>query len=44
VGRALVSAYETVGPVLADVIRDDDGARAVVRAVLAPIVELARAL
>ncbi len=41
-GRALVSVYEAVGPALADVIREDDGLREVVRAGLAPIVALAR--
>lgn len=42
VGRALVAAYETVGPHLADAIRGDDSARAVVRGVLAPIVAIVR--
>lgn len=41
-GRALVSVYETVGPSLADAIREDEGLRRVVRAGLAPIVALAR--
>lgn len=43
-GRALVAAYETVGPHLADAIRDAPGARAWVRQALRPIVGLARAL
>ncbi|MCA9610938.1 MAG: hypothetical protein KC619_35335, partial [Myxococcales bacterium] len=43
-GRALVGLYETVGPHLADAIRDDDSLRAATRSVLAPIVALARAL
>jgi len=40
-GRALVSAYYAVGPALADQIRERDTLRAVVRAALTPIVELA---
>jgi hypothetical protein len=43
-GRALVSAYETVGPHVADAIRGDDDLRAATRALLAPIVAAARAL
>jgi hypothetical protein len=43
-GRALVSGYETVGPVLADVIRDEPALRAATRAALAPIVSLVTAL
>lgn len=42
IGRALVSTYESVGPTLAGAIREHDGARAAVRAVLAPIVALSR--
>ncbi len=41
-GRALVHAYEVVGPHLADVIREDDDLRALTRTLLAPIVSLAR--
>jgi hypothetical protein len=37
-GRALVAVYETVGPHLADVIREDEDLRAAARAVLDPIV------
>lgn len=40
-GRALVDAYYAVGPSLADVIRDDDDARTITRAVLEPVVALA---
>ena len=43
-GRMLVSTYYAVGPVLADAIRGHDRVRAAVRAVLAPLVELARQL
>jgi hypothetical protein len=43
-GRRLVSAYYAVGPSLADVIRDHDDLRALVRAALAPAVGLARRL
>jgi hypothetical protein len=43
-GRAFVSFYETVGPHLADVIRDDDVLRRAARALLAPIVAAARSL
>src|SRR5262249_34013697 len=39
-GRALVAIYETVGPVLADAIRDEPDLRAGVRAILGLIVEL----
>jgi hypothetical protein len=42
IGRALVAAYETIGPALADAIRDDEDARAVARALLTPLVEIAR--
>jgi hypothetical protein len=42
VGPAMVAAYQSVGPVLAEAIRDHEDARAVVRAMLAPIVALAR--
>ncbi|MGE3635997.1 MAG: CFI-box-CTERM domain-containing protein [Sandaracinaceae bacterium] len=38
--RALVRAYETVGPHLADVIREHDSLRAAVRYALGPIVAL----
>ena len=41
-GRGLVSAYYSVGPVLAAAIRGHDGLRAVVRGALAPAVALAR--
>jgi hypothetical protein len=41
VGRALVRAYEAVGPHAADVIRDSDALRALTRAALAPLVALA---
>jgi len=41
-GRALVGAYETVGPHLADAIRDDEDLRAATRSALAPFVALAR--
>ncbi len=44
VGRGLVSVYETVGPHLASVIRQDDSLRAATRAALAPFVALARVL
>jgi hypothetical protein len=40
-GRALVEMYYAVGPSLADVIRDDDDARTITRAVLEPVVALA---
>jgi hypothetical protein len=43
-GRALVSAYYSVGPALAGVIRQDEGLRAAVRAVLTPVVDLAKQL
>ncbi|MGD8861091.1 MAG: hypothetical protein PVI30_13880 [Myxococcales bacterium] len=42
VGRALVSAYYSVGPDLADLIRDHDGLRAVARTALSPLVAFAR--
>jgi hypothetical protein len=42
VGRALVSAYYRVGPVLADVIRQRETLRAAARAALRPVVALAR--
>ncbi len=42
VGRALVGAYQTVGPMLAEWIRPSEAARASVRAVLAPVVRLVR--
>jgi len=41
-GRALVEAYYDVGPAAADEIREDDGLRAVSRAILEPIVAFAR--
>jgi hypothetical protein len=44
VGDALVEAYERVGPVIADAIRDDEDARAIVRWLLAPVVTTAEAL
>ena len=40
-GRALVSAYYAVGPVLADVIRAHDELRAAARVVLHPVIEFA---
>lgn len=43
-GRAFVSAYEAIGPHVADAIRGDDDLRAAARALLAPIVAAARAL
>jgi hypothetical protein len=42
IGRAFVGAYETVGPILADVIREDPTLRGWTRGALAPIVALAR--
>src|SRR5690606_17419122 len=44
IGRAFVDAYETVGPHLADVIRENDTLRAATRALLSPVVAAARAL
>jgi len=44
VGRAFVSLYGSVGPKLADVIREHAGLRAASRALLAPAVALARLL
>jgi hypothetical protein len=41
-GQALVRAYETVGPHLAALIREDDDRRAATRTLLAPVVALAR--
>ena len=41
-GRALVRAYEAVGPVLADAIRDEPAARLAARVGLTPAVVLAR--
>jgi hypothetical protein len=41
-GRAFVDAYEEVGPVFADAIRDHEVARAVARGMLDPIVSLVR--
>jgi hypothetical protein len=43
-GRALVDAYYAVGPTLAEAIRPHPALRAVVRAALAPVVELASLL
>jgi hypothetical protein len=43
-GRALVSVYESVGPDLAAVIREDEQLRAAARILLAPAVALAGAL
>ncbi len=43
-GRSLVALYNVVGPALADVIRKDDALRARTRRLLAPAVNLARAL
>ena len=40
-GRALVSAYYAIGPVLADVIRAHDALRAAARVVLHPVIEFA---
>ncbi len=42
VGELLVEAYEAIGPSLADLIRADDSRRAIARALLTPIVGLAR--
>ncbi|HMI93614.1 MAG TPA: CFI-box-CTERM domain-containing protein [Polyangiales bacterium] len=42
VGRAAVSAYYALGPTLAGVIAEREGLRAAARALLTPIVELAR--
>ncbi|MGE0790789.1 MAG: CFI-box-CTERM domain-containing protein [Sandaracinaceae bacterium] len=41
-GRALVALYETVGPHLADAIREHPTARRAVRAILAPLVDALR--
>jgi hypothetical protein len=41
-GRAVVDGYYAVGPTLADAIREHEGLRAAARAVLAPLVALAR--
>jgi hypothetical protein len=41
IGRALIAAYEWAGPALADAIREHEGARAVVRTMLIPIIALA---
>ncbi len=41
-GRALVDAYYTVGPIAADVIRDQPWLRAAVRALLTPVIALLR--
>jgi hypothetical protein len=43
-GRTFVSAYYAVGPTFADAIREHDGLRALARAALTPVVELARRL
>ena len=43
-GRAFVSAYGSVGPKLAGIIRQHEGLRAASRALLAPAVALARLL
>jgi len=43
-GRALVRAYYAVGPALADAIRPHDAVRALTRAVLSPLIALARML
>lgn len=43
-GRALVGVYETVGPIAADLLREDDDARALVAALLTPIVSLLETL
>ncbi len=40
-GRAFVDAYYTVGPLVADAIRDDETLRAAARVALTPIVRLA---
>ena len=42
IGRAFVAAYEKVGPVFADMIRDHEVARAIVRGLLDPIVRIVR--
>jgi len=41
-GRTLVSGYYAIGPSLADVIREHEGLRAAARALLSPVVALAR--
>lgn len=43
-GRALVALYDALGPALADAIRERPAARAAVRAILAPLIALARGL
>lgn len=43
-GRALVSVYYDVGPSLAALVREHDALRAAARAVIAPLVSLARAV
>ncbi len=43
-GRALVGAYEAIGPHLARALEEDETLRAAARAVLAPIVAIARGL
>jgi hypothetical protein len=43
-GRALVDAYYAVGPHLAALIRPNDSLRAMSRALLGPVVDLARAI
>ena len=42
-GRSLVDAYETFGPVLADQIRESEDARALVRAMLTPVIAMLEA-
>lgn len=44
IGRAFVVAYEEVGPMLADAIREHETARALVRGMLDPIVRMVRYL
>jgi hypothetical protein len=43
-GRGLVEAYATIGPMLADLIRPRHVLRALVRTGLSPLVSIARAL
>jgi hypothetical protein len=43
-GRALVAGYYAVGPALSELLRDHDDLRALTRAALRPLVELARLL
>lgn len=42
IGRAAIDAYHEVGPIAADLIRDDDTLRSITRAALEPVVLFAR--